>query len=107
MAVLVEGLSAVTWVALVGGLFAGTLAALATLTWLATPFSRATILAAIDLPSGTIIASLDLGLPLWVRASPTTTAATRGYGRRGDGAGGMSATECGRRSITYHARSPA
>src|SRR5712671_479549 len=121
--ILVEGIL----VALVGGISAGTLAALATPAWLAPPYSTAIILSAIDLPSGTgtdfsiidlpsgtgtdfsIIGSSGIGLPFSARASltGTTMAATRAYGRRGDGAGGTSATERERKSITYQTGPPA
>src|SRR5229473_2942869 len=85
--------------------------ALVTPGWLA-PHSTAIILSAIDLPSGTgigfsiialpsgtgtdfsIIGSLETGLlfSAWATLTVTPMAATRAYGRRGDGAGDTSAT---------------
>jgi hypothetical protein len=101
-------LAVATEAALAGRISAGTLAALVTPAWLV-PHSIAIILSAIDLrsidlPSGTdfsIIGSLDLGLPLWATLTVTTTAATRAYGRHGDGAGGTSATDSDRRNANY------
>src|SRR5882672_1796879 len=103
---------AATEAALVGDILAGTSAALAGATsaalvtpgWLA-PHSTAIILSAIDLHSGTgigfsIIGSLETDLPFsaWATLTVTPMAATRAYGRRGDGAGGTSAIERERRS---------
>src|SRR5215831_14392794 len=94
-----------------GAISAGTWAVLL-VPWPATPCSVAIILFAIDLVSGTaadlpsgtattfafaITGSLEIGLPFlaWVSRTDTTMTATRAYGRRGDGAGGTSATNSG------------
>ena len=103
-----------------GDILAGTSVALAGATSAAlvtpgclAPHSTAIILSAIDLHSGTgigssiialpsgietdfsIIGSLETGLPFsaWATLTDTPMAATRAYGRHGDGAGGTSATE--------------
>src|SRR5215470_19262451 len=92
------------------GISAGAPEALGTPTWLV-PCSTATTLSAIDLPSeiDSIIGSSDIGLPSWAWAflTGTTMAATGACGRRGAGGGGTSATEGGRKSISYQAGSPA
>ena len=111
---------AATEAALAGDILAGTSAALAGATSVAlvtpgwpAPHSAAIILSAIDLASGTgigfsiidlrsgtgidfsIIGSLETGLPFsaWATLTVTQMAATRAYGRHGDGAGGTSATD--------------
>src|SRR5262244_3636259 len=100
-------LAAAILAASVGDISAGTWAVFL-IPWPAKPCSVAIILLAIalvsgtatDLPSGTattfafaITGSLEIGLPFlaWASRTDTTVTATRAYGRRGDGAGGMSA----------------
>src|SRR5215510_1425205 len=98
-----------------GAILAGMSEALATPTWLVLCSTATTLsaidLGSIDLPSeiDSILGSSDIGSPSWAWASltGTTIAATRVYGRRGDGAGGTSATEGERKSITCQAGSPA